>query len=115
MLESWPALAEVAASLFIEKQAILRLLQLDRELEPAHVEGRFVQIQQSLDEKGVVIRETFDSAPLAIAAREDFFCLIVKLVARESGGPRSPLQDNPGRQESAPHERKLKSSGHSTR
>ena len=38
--------AEVAAALFVEEQLVLRLLQLDRELQPADIEGRFVEIEQ---------------------------------------------------------------------
>src|SRR5947207_2347755 len=52
--------AEVATSLFVPKEPVLRFLERDRKLKPAHIEGSFIKIKQPLNDKRIIIRETLD-------------------------------------------------------
>ena len=56
------AAAEVTPAFFIEEQPVLRFLQLDRELKPVHLEGGFIEIEQTLNNKRVVVRESLHLA-----------------------------------------------------
>ncbi len=67
-LASAPLVAEIAALFLIREKLVLPLLQFHGPFEPAHVEGGFVKIQESLDEERVVAGEAIHIArTLAIA------------------------------------------------
>ena len=77
--------AKIPAPLFIEKEAVLNFLKLDRESQPPDLEAGFVKIEQTLDDKRVVIRETFHRAStFPIISDQDFPRWIEELRAKES-------------------------------
>src|SRR5207248_10762990 len=81
--------AEVASLFFIKEQSVLCLLQFDREAEPIHLERSFIKVEQCLNDKGVVVRESFYLAPaLAIISDQNLFLFIVELRANEHRRPR---------------------------
>jgi hypothetical protein len=59
------ARAQIAAVLFVQEQAILRLLQLGREFKPLDIERRFVKVEKALDHKCVIVGEALDIAATA--------------------------------------------------
>src|SRR5439155_5474805 len=56
------ARAEIATVLFLEKQAILRLLQLDRKFQPLDIERGFVKVEKALDNERVIVGEGLNIA-----------------------------------------------------
>src|SRR5438874_2167163 len=80
--------AEVAALLFINEQSVLSFLQFDREPKPNHIKGSFIKIEQSLNDEGVVVRESFFFAPaLAIISDQNLSRFIVQLRASNHRRP----------------------------
>src|SRR5207302_6894961 len=74
------ARAEIAAVLLVEKQAVLRLLQFDRKLQPIDIERGLVKIEKALDHECVVISKTFDIAATSpIIAIEQFALFFMKI------------------------------------
>jgi hypothetical protein len=54
--------AEIAALALVEKQAVLRLLQLGREFQPFDIERGFVKIEKTLDHECVIVGEALNTA-----------------------------------------------------
>ena len=83
------ARAEITAVLLVKKQAVLRLLQFDREFQPFDIERSFVKIEKTLNDKGVVVGEAFDiAASLAIVAIEQFALFVIE-ICRSGISPRA--------------------------
>src|SRR6266581_7211533 len=75
---------EVAAVFLVGKQTVLRFLKLKGKLQPLDVEGSFVKIEKSLNDKRVIVGKAFDlTSTVAIIAKEQFALVVVKLCAQE--------------------------------
>src|SRR5438270_4344771 len=85
--------AEIAATFFVKEQTVLRLLQLEPELQPFDVEGSFVEVDQSLNDEGVIIGEAFNiTSALAITSIKGFAFSIVEICPNKFCGIRSRFE-----------------------
>ena len=76
--------AEIAAVLLVEKQAVLRLLQFDREFQPFDIERSFVKIEKTLNYECVIVGEALDiAAAAAIIAIEQFALFVIEICPEE--------------------------------
>src|SRR5439155_2900131 len=77
----------------VEKEPVLRFLQLDGKLQPLDIERSFVKIEQSLDHECIIVGETFDqAAAFAITPKERLVRFIPEMRANKLRCARRALQ-----------------------
>ena len=110
------ARAEIAAVLLVKKQAVLRLLQFDREFQPFDIERSFVKIEKTLNHECVIVGEALDiAAAAAIVAIEQFALFFIEICSEEFRCARCDFQVARVRRALARRGHKQKSSGRSRR
>src|SRR6266436_10153893 len=79
---------EISAPFLVPKQRILAFLQSASQIQPVAVKRRFVQIEQSLNEESVIVREAIDlTFSLPVGTQQCIVALPVKLCLDKIGSP----------------------------
>src|SRR4029077_6061833 len=79
--------------LLVEEEAILRRLQVARELQPFDIERCFVEIEQTLNNERVIVSESFDIASaLPVTTIQNLARWIVQLCPHKICGTRCDLE-----------------------